>query len=118
MSEVQPFIDNAVQILRDGFANINGNPRGLLIALVATIFMQTWRQWAPIALVAVVVHIAVDVLAPVLSSNRHGDLRLPPLMDQQFWINGGVLFVGYLIVIGVFFLIKNMIFRGGPKAAH
>ena len=52
--DVSSYVDQAVQYLRDGFANIN-NPRGLLIALVGTIFMGSWRQWIPIALVAVVV---------------------------------------------------------------
>lgn len=115
MEHVQPFIDQAIQVLRDGFANIN-NPKGLLIALAATIFMQTWRQWAPVALVATVVHIAIEVLAPVLA-NRGGSVRLPALMDQSFWIATGVLFVGYLIVIAVFFFLKRMLFRGGA-AAH
>lgn len=115
MDSLQPFIDNAISVLRDGFANIN-NPKGLLIALAATIFMQTWRQWVPVALVATVVHIAIEVLAPVLA-NRGGEIRLPALMDQAFWTNAGVLFVGYLIVIAIFFFLKRLLFRGGA-AAH
>ena len=114
MSDIQPFVDNAIQILRDGFTNIN-NPKGLLIALAAAIFMGSWRQWAPVALVAVVVHVVVEVLAPVLA-NRQGDVRLPGLMDEGFWINTGVLFVGYLIVIAVFFFLKKLLFRGGGGA--
>lgn len=108
-------IDQVVMYLRDGFANIN-NPKGLLIALAATIFMSSWRQWFPIALVAVVIHIAIERLAPVLADGR-GEVTLPPLMEEAFWTQVGVLLVGYLIVIGVFFLIKSLLLRKSA-AAH
>ncbi|HVY84019.1 MAG TPA: hypothetical protein VG943_02730 [Caulobacterales bacterium] len=112
------YVDQALGYLRDGFANIN-NPRGLLIALVAVIFMGSWRQWLPLAAVATVFHIIIGQLAPVLG-NGHGSLTLPPdLMEQGFWVRAGVLLLGYLIVIGVFFFVKSMLFKGGSaKAAH
>ena len=109
------FVDLAVQYLRDGFANIN-NPRGLLIALVAVIFMGSWRQWAPLALLAVIIHIVLEQLAPVLSGGG-GQVTLPPdLMQETFWTRAGILFLGYLIVTGVFFFIKTLLFRGGGAA--
>src|SRR5688572_19707930 len=95
------YLDQAVSFLREGFNNIN-QVQGLLIALAATIFMQSWRQWLPISLLAVIIHIAVDLLAPVLAENAA--FRLPPLMEPEFWRSAGALFVGYLIVIAVFFL--------------
>lgn len=110
------FIDTAVNYLRDGFANIN-NPKGLLIALAATIFMGSWRQWIPIALVAVIFHIAIERLAPVLANNQ-GDVSLPPLMEEAFWTQAGVLFLGYLIVIAIFFFLKSLLFRGSTARAH
>lgn len=108
------FVDQAVAYLREGFANIN-NPKGLLIALAATIFIGTWRQWIPVALVATVVHIAIERLAPVLAGEG-GEVTLPPLMEEAFWTQVLVLFLGYLIIIGVFFFLKSLLFR--PKAAH
>jgi hypothetical protein len=111
------YVDQAVAWLRDGFANIN-NPKGLLIALAAVIFMGSWRQWLPIAAVATIVHIAIEALAPVLAGEG-GELRLPPdLMQETFWTRALVLLLGYLVITGVFFLIKSMLFRGGAKAAH
>jgi hypothetical protein len=113
------YVDQAFQYLRDGFANIN-NPRGLLIALVAVIFMGSWRQWAPLALVATIAHIVIEQLSPVLSGGG-GQVSLPPdLMEQSFWVRAGVLLLGYLVVTAVFFFIKSMLFRGGgaAKAAH
>lgn len=106
-------IDQAVQYLRDGFANIN-QPKGLLIALVATIFMGSWRQWIPLALVGVIVHVAIDAIIPVLADGAQ--FALPPIMEESFWTYALVLFLGYLIVIAVFFLIKSLLFRA--KAAH
>lgn len=108
-------VNQALDVLREGFANIN-NPKGLLIALAAVLFMGSWKQWLPIALGATVVHLAIDTLMPVLN-NSGGQVALPPLMETNFWVNTGVLFVGYLVVIGVFFFIKGMIFRKSA-AAH
>lgn len=113
------FVDQAVQYLREGFANIN-NPLGLLVALVAVIFMGSWRQWVPLALVATIVHIVIGQLSPVLSGGG-GQVTLPPdLMQESFWTRAGVLLLGYLVVTAVFFFIKSMLFRGGAaaKAAH
>jgi hypothetical protein len=107
-------VDQAITYLRDGFGTIN-NPKGLLIALAATIFLSSWKQWIPVALVATVIHIAIERLAPVLSGGR-GEVTLPPLMEEAFWTQVLVLFLGYMIIIGVFFLIKGMMFR--KAAAH
>lgn len=35
-------VDQVVAYLREGFANIN-NPKGLLIALAATVFLGSWK---------------------------------------------------------------------------
>jgi hypothetical protein len=110
-------VDQAVAYLREGFANIN-NPKGLLIALAAVIFMGSWKQWIPIALVATIIHIAIERLAPVLAGDG-GEVTLPPIMEEAFWTQVLVIFLGYLVITGVFFLIKSMLFKGGgAKAAH
>lgn len=116
MEAIQPILNDIVALLREGFTTINAT-RGLLIALAAVIFMQSWKQWLPLSVVAVVIDVAVDVIAPVLAGR--GALRLPPLMDLDFWRRAGVLLVGYLIVIAIFFFIKRMLLRGGkPAKAH
>jgi hypothetical protein len=108
-------VDQALEYLREGFANIN-NPKGLLIALAATIFLGSWRAWAPVAAIATIIHIAIEILAPVLSGGG-GEVTLPPdLMQESFWTRTLVLFLGYLVIIGIFFLIKSMLFRGAAKA--
>ncbi|MBL8530990.1 MAG: hypothetical protein JNK94_04580 [Hyphomonadaceae bacterium] len=104
-------VDQAIAYLREGFANIN-NPKGLLIALAAVIFMGSWKQWLPISLVAVVVHIAIGQLAPVLSGSG-GEVTLPPLMEEAFWTQTLVLFLGYLVIIGIFYFLKSLLLRRG-----
>ncbi|UPT64973.1 MAG: hypothetical protein M0D54_11060 [Hyphomonadaceae bacterium JAD_PAG50586_4] len=107
-------VDQAVAYLREGFANIN-NPKGLLIALAATLFLGSWKQWFPISLVAVIVHIAIEQLAPVLAGEG-GAVVLPDLMSEDFWTRALVLLLGYLVIIGIFFFVKRLIFRGGGGA--
>jgi hypothetical protein len=112
------YVNQAVQTLHDGFLEIN-HPKGLLIALAATLFMSSWRQWLPVALVATVIHIAIDVLAPVLAGRGSGNVALPDFMQASFWETAGIYFLGYLIIIGVFFFLKSLLFRGGSTAkAH
>ncbi|MFT3726555.1 MAG: hypothetical protein QM759_01855 [Terricaulis sp.] len=107
-------VDQAINTLRDGFGQIN-HPQGLIIALVAALLMPSWRQWLPMALLATIVHIAVDNLPAIL---RGGGL--PNFMVPEFWTRAGIFFLGYLIIIAVFFLLKSLVIRpsGGKAAAH
>lgn len=104
-------VDQVVAYLREGFGTIN-NPKGLLIALAATIFLGSWKQWLPLSLVAVIIHIAIEQLAPVLAGEG-GAVILPDLMSEGFWTRALVLFLGYLVIIGIFFFVKRLLFRGG-----
>lgn len=104
-------LDQAVAYLREGFGTIN-NPKGLLIALALTIFMSSWKQWFPIGLVAVIIHIAIEQLAPVLAG-QGGAVVLPDITSENFWTRVLVLLLGYLVIIGIFFFVKRMLFRGG-----
>lgn len=106
-------VDQAVAYLREGFANIN-NPKGLLIALAAVVFMGSWKQWLPLSVVALVIHIAINQFAPVLSGGE-GDVRLPELLSEAFWTEALVLLLGYLVIIGIFYFLKSLIFR---RKAH
>ena len=112
---MQAYLDQAVQVLRDGFTQIN-DPKGLLIALAATVFVRSWGQWIPAAIISTIVYVAVEHFAPVLAGR--GELVLPPLMEAGFWTRTGILFVGFLLVIGVFFFVKRILMNasgGGGK---
>ncbi len=53
-------------------------------------------------------------MIPVLANQ--GSLRLPPdLLTLQYWKTAAALYLGYLLVIGLFYAIKKTVL---PKAAH
>lgn len=54
------FVDQAIAYMRDGFGIVNGDWRNLVIALIAAVFMSSWKQWIPFAVLAVVAHIAIE----------------------------------------------------------
>jgi len=111
------FVDQAIEYMRQGFGTVNGDWRFLVIALIAAVVMSNWRQWIPFVVLAVVAHIAIQEIAPVLAGSDGAELNLPPIMEESFWVSTGVVALGYLIVIGVFFLIKSLLFRRSA-AAH
>jgi hypothetical protein len=103
-------VDQAVAYVREGFGAVN-QLTGLLIALVLTIFMGSWKQWIPFAVLATVLHILINQFAPVISSDA--ELRLPDVTSEGFWAQALVLLLGYLIVIAIFFFVKRLFFKGG-----
>jgi hypothetical protein len=118
---MQAYLDQALEVLRAGFTQIN-DPKGLVIALIATLFMRSWGQWIPAGVISVVVYIVIEHFAPVLAGQS--EFALPPLMEASFWTRTGILLVGFLIVIGIFFFVKRIILtavgsaRGGDKKKH
>ena len=56
--------------------------------------------------------------APLIHQiQRSQPLALPPLLTLGFWMTVLALFLGYAIVIAVFFFIKSL-FTGGRRRAH
>ena len=107
------YVNQAVDALKDGFGQIN-HPQGLNIALIAALLMPSWRQWLVMALLATAVHIGVNELPGILRGQG-----LPNFMEQAFWTTVIAYFLGYLIIIGVFFFLKSLVSRGGSAAkAH
>ncbi|HEY8947640.1 MAG TPA: hypothetical protein VIM56_02025 [Rhizomicrobium sp.] len=106
--DFQHMVNATWDFFREGFNQVNAL-EGLIIALVAALFVPAWhRVWA-VALGATLVTIILNVLLPVLAD--HAAFRLPPLMEPNFWRFAAALFVGYLVVIGVFFFLKRIFLR-------
>ncbi|HEX4534538.1 MAG TPA: hypothetical protein VH000_09935 [Rhizomicrobium sp.] len=111
MDNFQNLVNSVWDFFREGFHNVNA-VEGLIIALVATILLSSWGRLWIIALGATLVHLIADILIPVVA--KHAAFALPTnLMDMSYWRYAGTLFVGYIIVIAVFFFIKRLFFRGG-----
>jgi len=111
---METVLNDALAFMRYGFNETN-QLNGLLIALAATIFMSSWRQILVMPLVAVVLHVAIDTLIPVFAGGAA--FKLPALLEAPFWQMAGARYVGYLIVIAVFFAVKRVIFRAAPAPA-
>lgn len=105
------FLTGLFALAQGGFDGVN-QVTGLLIAVIAALVMPAWsRLWAT-ALGAAFIHILIGVVGPMLDG---GGLVLPALLTLGFWMTVLALFLGYAIVIAVFFFIKTL-FAGGTRA--
>ena len=108
------FLGGVFGLAQGGFDGVN-QVTGLLIAIIAALLMTAWsRLWAT-ALGAALVHVAIGVLRPVLDG---GAFVLPNLLTLGFWMSVLALFLGYAIVIAVFFLIKSLVTGGVGHRRH
>jgi hypothetical protein len=104
------FLNGMFGLAQGGFDGVN-QVMGLVIAIIAALIMPAWhRLWAT-ALGAAFVHILIGVVRPMLDG---GSLVLPALLTLGFWMTVLALFLGYAIVIAVFFFIKSL-FTGGHR---
>ncbi len=109
LHEVTDFFQNG---LRDGFANVNG-ALGIIIALVAAYMLHSWKRLWALALGATLVHLIAEIMIPVLANKAR--FALPSdLLQMSYWRTAAALYLGYLLVIAVFFFIKKNVL---PKAA-
>jgi membrane-bound metal-dependent hydrolase YbcI (DUF457 family) len=114
------FVWQALAVVNDymqtGFYKVNAI-QGLLIAIVAAYALPKWNRLFIVALGAVIAHVVLDVMLPVVG--RNAAFRLPPLVDIEYWRYLLALYIGFLIIIPVFFLVKIFILRsGGGGGGH
>jgi hypothetical protein len=87
-----------------GFHEINAI-QGLLIAIIAALMLHRWAGVFAIAVGATLTHLFVDVLLPVLSDGA--PFRLPNLVEVAYWRYALTLYLGYIVVISVFYILKR-----------
>ena len=108
------FLTGVFGLAQGGFDGVN-QVMGLLIAIIAALLMPVWsRLWAS-ALGAALAHVAIGVIRPVLDG---GSFVLPDLLTLGFWMGVLALFLGYAIVIAVFFFIKSLFTGGLGRRRH
>lgn len=114
MDTMQALWNDANLYLQSGFAQINA-VQGLFIAIVAAFLMYRWIDVFTVALAATVIHVVADVMLPVLANSA--PFRLPPLVDGAFWRYFLALYLGYLVVISVFYIVKRVLIGVRHQAA-
>ena len=93
---------------REGFAEVNA-VQGLVIAVLAALILSQWSRVFVVAAGAVAAHVALTALSPVFA--EVGSFRLPEVLEPWYWRYLGLLFVGYLIAIGILFAVKRVVVR-------
>lgn len=104
MQYVQPVLD----FFAAGFNQVNAI-QGIVIAVLAAFVLREYRRILVVSLVAAVVHVVVDTVMPVVQG---AELKLPPLADMAWWQYAATLFVGYIVIITVFYILKRLLIRG------
>jgi hypothetical protein len=113
MDQVLHFLDGVLMLFRSGFNQVNAY-LGLIIALIAAFQLASWKKLWEIALAATAFHIVALMLAPAID---HGAaIRLPALLEPGFWRNLLAIYVGYVILIALFFFLRTRLLK--PAAAH
>lgn len=107
MDVITPYLQGAYEFLYTGYGQVN-EIQGLVIALVAVVVMKEWKRIWFVAFGALMVHLIVDTLRPVLDGK---DLKLPNLVAAEFWISAAGLYLGFLIVTAVFFFVKKHVLK-------
>lgn len=117
MDQIAAFIGGVIGLAEAGFDGVN-QVMGLIIAVIAALLMGGWRALGSTAVGATLVHLIVLALTPVLNG---GDFALPDILSVGFWMTALALFLGYAIVIAVFFFIKTLLTGaafGRRRVAH
>jgi dolichol kinase len=98
---------------RDGFAHVNAI-LGLIIALIAAYLLPSFRRLWAVALGATIIHLIAEVMLPVLDNRE--SFHLPPdLLQLSYWRTAIALYLGYLVVIAIFYFIKKRVLPGGGE---
>lgn len=109
MDSLGSIFNPILEILQTGFDKVNAI-QGLLIALFATVLMRKWGQLFIVAAGAALCYIAINAIVPIIS--KGGDIKLPRVVDVAFWQDALSFFVGFVVIIAMFFAVKAVLFRG------
>lgn len=111
---MENFWNDVNAYLQTGFAHVNVL-QGLLIAIVAAFLMFRWSSVFVVAVGATVMHVVFDVMLPVLANGAA--FTLPPLVDGDYWRYLLTLYVGYLVVISIFYVVKRVLLNAQHQTA-
>jgi hypothetical protein len=113
LDQIGSLLSGLFALAQGGFDGVN-QVVGLIIALIAALVMPAWRSLWGTALGAVIVDRLVVMLRPALDG---GQIALPDIMTMSFWMTALALFLGYAIVISIFFFLKTLL-TGSAFRSH
>lgn len=113
MDMISHYLDTVLELFRSGFNQVNAL-LGLIIALIASFQLSAWKKLWEMALAALAFHIVALMLAP--SIDHGAPIRLPALVDLTTWRNWLAIYVGYVILIALFYFLRTRLLK--PAAAH
>jgi len=85
-----------------------------VIAILFALALPAFGMVFVMALIAVIVHHIVIFAIPIVQAG--GDFSVfdyAPLTTANFWMETGVLFVGYVVAMLILHALKRLFFRGG-----
>ena len=114
MDMVIAFFQQLWELAQAGFSGVN-QVLGILIAIVGALLMHNWRDLWRTAAGAAVIQVIIGAILPMLNG---GQFTLPNVMTLTFWMTLLALFLGFSVVIALFFFVKSLFMRRGHAAAH
>lgn len=114
MDMVVAFFTQLWELAQAGFSGVN-QVLGLIIALVAALAMASWRDLWRTAAGSAVVQVIIAAILPMLDG---GQFSVPNVMTLTFWMTLLALFLGFAIMIALFFFVKSLFIRPAHAHAH
>jgi hypothetical protein len=111
--DIQTYLMDAYNFVHASFATVNSQVALLLVAFIAAIMMKSWKQLWAMAFAALVIDILVMVFMPLIS---RGTFHLPDFLALQTLIGLAELYVGLVVVIAIFFVLKTMFVKTAKAA--
>lgn len=108
METANTIFHTVLQYAQTGFEQVNA-VLGLIIAIVAAFILPKYSRILVFSIGAVLVHEVVMTLMPVI--NGSGALRLPEVLQGYFWNQVLFLFIGYLIIITIFYVLRRALLK-------
>ncbi len=108
MEQISAFFSELLEWAREGYAQINAL-QGLIIALYATSKLTSWGRIFVVAVSASIVHAIADFLLPAIVNDTAPNL--PPVLEGDYWKYLAVLYLGYVVLIALFYMVKKTLMK-------
>ncbi|MDO8288602.1 MAG: hypothetical protein Q7T44_05230 [Parvibaculum sp.] len=106
--ELNDLVSQGVDLARQGFSTID-SIQGIVIAVIAAAIMRRASHLIGTAIAATIIHEIVSIVR--FAINHDGAISLPDYTNIEVLKLIAVRFAGYLIVIGVLYIVRRVLIR-------